>query len=70
MIDCAGRQIGFCRRCGGTFPTCCSCPDDSHWNKTLPTAAANVVTVVPTFTVNDNTGAARAFPITIPFNTK
>ena len=24
---------GVCGRCGGTWPTCCSCPDVSHWNR-------------------------------------
>jgi hypothetical protein len=22
---------GICRRCGGTWPDCCICGDDSHW---------------------------------------
>jgi hypothetical protein len=30
------KQPGVCRRCGGSFPDGCSCPDDSHWNKRSP----------------------------------
>jgi hypothetical protein len=53
-------QFGVCRRCGGTFPTCCSCPDDSHWNRTVPPSAGGVIAIGPVHVVEFSTNAAAA----------